>query len=208
MQAYSTITGLILAGGQGLRMGGVDKGLQLLHSKPLVAHVHARLASQVGAVMISANRNAQQYAAYAPVMADAVEGFAGPLAGVQAGLAVCATPYLLVVPCDAPCLPLDLAQRLLHTLEAGQARAAYVQVQEHEGEKAQAHPVFCLLQTRLKDAVAAVLAPQISANARRGSMLDFLQSMDAVPCVFKDAQAFTNLNDIQALKRFGSVALR
>jgi molybdenum cofactor guanylyltransferase len=191
-------TGLILAGGQGLRMGGADKGLQLLNGQPLVAHVHARLLPQVGRVMISANRNTQQYAAFAPVVADAVAGFVGPLAGVQAGLAACTTPYLLVVPCDAPLLPLNLAHKLLQTLEAAHAPAAFAQVRD----AMRPQPVFCLLHTHLQETVATALAPPLSTQVRRGSMLDFLLRVGAAPCMFEDVQAFANINDAQMLAGF------
>lgn len=111
------ITGLVLAGGQGSRMGGVDKGLQLLDGQPLARLALQRLQPQVGALLLSANRHQGDYEAlaapfHAPVLADGLAGYAGPLAGFLAGLAHCATPWLLTVPCDSPRLPADLARRL------------------------------------------------------------------------------------------------
>ncbi|MGC7405224.1 molybdenum cofactor guanylyltransferase MobA [Pandoraea pneumonica] len=107
------ITGLILAGGRGQRMGGRDKGLQLYDGRPLAAHVLARLAPQVGTVLISANRNHATYAALgADVISDETQDFAGPLAGMLSGLRAAKTEYVLVVPCDSPLLPDDLAVRL------------------------------------------------------------------------------------------------
>ena len=116
----SKITGLILAGGQGTRMGRVDKGLQPFGGATMVAHVLQRLAPQVDTVVINANRNLPQYQAAAGaytdtgtvIVPDRMGGFEGPLAGVQAGLHDCATELLLTVPCDSPFLPADLAERL------------------------------------------------------------------------------------------------
>ena len=97
------ITGLVLAGGRGSRMGGVDKGLQLHHGVPLALHALRRLAPQVGPAMLNANRNVEAYAAFgAPVWPDTPPNYAGPLAGFVAGLSHCHTPYLVTVPCDSP----------------------------------------------------------------------------------------------------------
>ena len=119
----SKITGLILAGGRGTRMGRVDKGLQPFRDAPMVAHVLRRLAPQVDTVAINANRNLPQYQAAAGadtvVMPDRMSGFEGPLAGLQAGLQFCATELLLTAPCDSPFLPADLAERLYAALEEG-----------------------------------------------------------------------------------------
>ncbi|MEF9943800.1 MAG: NTP transferase domain-containing protein, partial [Burkholderiaceae bacterium] len=92
----STITGLILAGGQGRRMGGVDKGLQLLQGRAMVAHVIDRLRPQVGQILINANQNLARYAEFhCPVVSDAIGGFAGPLAGLHAGLQAATTPLVV-----------------------------------------------------------------------------------------------------------------
>ncbi|WP_420042581.1 molybdenum cofactor guanylyltransferase MobA [Bordetella genomosp. 9] len=112
------IGGLILAGGRGARMGDVDKGLVPLDGRPLVAHVRARLAPQVGAIWVSANRNADRYAEYGRVVADmpAHAGWQGPLAGVAAGLSAATLPWIATVPCDTPFLPPDLVSRLAQGL--------------------------------------------------------------------------------------------
>jgi molybdopterin-guanine dinucleotide biosynthesis protein A len=103
------ITGLILAGGRGMRMGGVDKGLQTLQGKPMVAHVIQRLQPQVDRIIINANQNQERYREFQlPVWSDQENNFAGPLAGIQAGLIHCDTAYMLIVPCDTPKLPTDL----------------------------------------------------------------------------------------------------
>jgi molybdenum cofactor guanylyltransferase len=182
------MTGLILAGGRGSRMDGADKGLQLLHGTPLVAHVLARLAPQVSTVLISANRNAQRYARYAPVVADTLPGFAGPLAGMLAALEACATPLMLTVPCDAPALPADLAATLLRTMQANNAAGAYACA------GAQPHPTVCLLQASAKEPLRAAL------HAGQRKVLDALTTLGAVPCDFAPAAAaFANINDAQAL---------
>jgi molybdopterin-guanine dinucleotide biosynthesis protein A len=107
------VTGIVLAGGQGRRMGGVDKGLQLLHGKPMVASVLARLAPQVDEIVINANQNLQTYEGFGHrVVPDAIGGFAGPLAGLHAGLSAASHALVLTVPCDSPFLPLDLFSRL------------------------------------------------------------------------------------------------
>ena len=121
----ATITGVILAGGQGRRMGGADKGLQELGGRPMAAHVLERLAPQVGAVLISANRNLERYAELGcPVLPDTLDGYAGPLAGLQAALAQATTPLLVTAPCDSPFLPADLVARLHDGLVAQQAELA------------------------------------------------------------------------------------
>src|SRR5687767_10821159 len=108
-----SITGVILAGGQGRRMGGADKGLVEFLGKPLISHVIQRLSPQVDEILISANREMETYAALGhPVMADALEGFAGPLAGLHMGMTEARHPYVLTVPCDTPLLPMSLVERL------------------------------------------------------------------------------------------------
>ena len=111
MIARTDITGLVLAGGRGSRMGGADKGLQSYRGMPLAMHAMLRLAPQVGRVMINANRNLAAYESFgAPVFTDASGDFAGPLAGFVAGLEQCDTPYLVTVPCDSPLFPDDLVE--------------------------------------------------------------------------------------------------
>ena len=107
------ITGLVLAGGQGSRMGGIDKGLEPFHGIPLALHALRRLQPQVGSILVNANRHLDIYRTFgAPVCPDAQTDFSGPLAGFLAGMEHCHTPWLLTVPCDTPLFPPDLAQRL------------------------------------------------------------------------------------------------
>jgi len=147
------ITGLILAGGRGRRMGGADKGWVLVHGRPMIEHVVARLHPQVGALLINANRNIERYQALGyPVVADEIEGFLGPLAGALSGLRAARTPYLITVPCDSPLIPMDLVSRMAAALVRERADLAVA----HDGERS--HPVFLLLRTALADDIAAFLA--------------------------------------------------
>ena len=153
------ITALILAGGQGSRMGGVDKGLQTFRGLPLALHTLKRLQTGGGVseIMISANRNLADYEAFGiPVWPDSLTGYAGPLAGFLTGLTHCKTPYLLTVPCDTPLLPLDLAQRLALALEAENADIAMAAAPEasKSGQmQLRRQPVFCLLRSELRESL-------------------------------------------------------
>ena len=181
--ARDALTGLILAGGRGQRLGGVDKGLQAWRGLPLVDHALARLAPQVRVVMISANRHAADYAARAArVLADASDDFPGPLAGILAGLRAASTPWLAVVPCDSPQLPMDLFARLAHGL--GDASGAVVQ------RGGRLEPVCCLLSTALADDLERYLA-------EGGRKVEGWVSRHAAPVPFdrpEDAAAFANVN--------------
>ena len=189
------ITGLVLAGGRGQRLGGVDKGLQDWHGQPLVDHAIARLAPQVREVMISANRNAADYARRATrVLADASGDFPGPLAGVLAGLRAATTPWLAVVPCDAPRLPTDLVARLA----AGLGERAGAVVQRDLGVAGtRLEPVCCLLSTSLADELAGHLADG-------GRKVEAWLSRHAAPVRFdrpEDVAAFANINTPDDLVR-------
>ena len=184
------ITGLVLAGGLGRRMGGVDKGLSLLDGEPLVEHIIRRLAPQVGRLIINANQNHDIYAGFGyPVVGDRIEGHAGPLAGLEAGLAACTTPYLLTVPCDSPLLPADLVSRLAACLTAHKASIAVARTGE------QLHPVFSLIRSdELPD-----LQAFINAGGRR--MEAWLRRLCWAPCPFDDCpEAFANINTPDELR--------
>lgn len=141
MPSKSNITGVILAGGRGTRMGTVDKGLQPFRGKPMAAHVVERLAPQVDELLINANQNLEVYAGFGyRVIADEIEGFAGPLAGFERGLAHASHELVVTAPCDSPFLPADLVARLLDALETNQAELAVAKT------GGQAHPVFCLMR--------------------------------------------------------------
>ena len=187
--AFPDVTGLILAGGLGRRMGGVDKGLTLLDGKPLAGHVMERLGPQVGTLIINANRNAEQYAAYGwPVVADRIDGYVGPLAGLHAGLSVCATPLLVSAPCDSPLLPLDLVARLRDALEREQAQLALPRT----GDRLQ--PTFALMRREVADDLAAYL----SAGHRQ--MRAWCKQLPHCIVDFPDATAFANINTPDELR--------
>lgn len=139
----SVITAAILAGGEGRRVGGADKGLLPLGGRPLVAHVVAALRGQVGRMVICANRNADRYAQFAPVIADGESGFRGPLAGIAAALRACASEWLLTVPVDCPQPPRDLAVRL-HDVALGENRDVVV---VFDGVRVE--PMFALYRSTL-----------------------------------------------------------
>jgi molybdopterin-guanine dinucleotide biosynthesis protein A len=147
------ISGIILAGGQGQRFDGADKGLLLLDGKPLVAHVANTLLPQVSTVTISANRNLDSYRALGYAVVEDLRGpFLGPLAGIAAALATITTELALVVPCDTPFLPHDLGQRLYAALQHHQADIAIA----HDGQRLQ--PMCVLLRRKLLDSLNAELA--------------------------------------------------
>jgi len=155
----SDISALILAGGRGTRMGGVDKGLLLFNGIPLVQHCLTRLQSSggVGQILINANRHLATYESFGvPVLSDDLADYAGPLAGFLVGLAHCNTPYLLTLPCDTPLFPLDLTSRLVAALETQQADIAMASAPEI-GDNGQAQlrpqPVFCLLRKALLESL-------------------------------------------------------
>jgi len=185
------ITGLVLAGGRGTRMGGVDKGLQMHLGVPLAQYALERLRPQVGALMLNANRNLAAYGAMgAPVWPDEMAEYPGPLAGMLAGLTHCSTPYLVTVPCDTPNFPLDVVARLAEGLEIdGEMATAYTQ--EAEGLRAQ--PVFCLMKASLRDSLKAF----ISSGERKTGL--FAAQHHSTRVVFHDPAAFANANTLDEL---------
>jgi molybdenum cofactor guanylyltransferase len=191
--AAHDITGLILAGGRGSRMGGVDKGLQNHRGLPLAMHALMRLQPQVEAVLINANRNLGAYEAMgAAVHPDSTPDFAGPLAGVLVGLEQCQTPWLVTVPCDSPEFPLDLVERLAQAVSEQQADIAYAVTQEADGRE-QSHPVFCLLKSELMESLVAFMHGG-------GRKIDaWFAQHKAVGVRFAEAQAFFNANTAQEL---------
>jgi len=149
------VTGVILAGGRGSRMGGADKGLQNFRGMPMAMFTLLRLAPQVGEAMINANRNVAAYESFGvPVWPDTIADYAGPLAGFLTGLERCETAYLLTVPCDTPLFPQDLAARLAEALEREGADIAMAAAREEDGQL-RAQPVFSLLKHELMDSLVA-----------------------------------------------------
>lgn len=193
----AAITGLVLAGGRGQRMGGADKGLQLLHGQPLAAHVLTRLAPQAGALAISANRHADAYAAlgapwHAAVLADTLPDFPGPLAGLLAGLRASRTAWVLAVPCDSPWLPADLATRLAAAVLAQDADIATVTTTDAAGVVS-LHPVFALVRTSLADDLAAFL------HGGERKVRAWYARHKTAEVAFADERAFYNINSLQEL---------
>ena len=194
MISRDDITGLVLAGGRGSRMGGVDKGLQNHLGMPLALHALLRLQPQVASVMINANRNLAAYESMgAPVWPDALPDYPGPLAGVLAGLEQCSTPWLVTVPCDSPNFPLDLVARLADA--AAQADAEIAMVATVEEGRLQRQPVFCLLQSGLMESLVAFL----QSGERKIDRWTGQHRCIEVP--FDDALAFANANTPEELQR-------
>lgn len=187
------ITGLILAGGRGSRMGGVDKGLQNHQGMPLALHALLRLQPQVGALMINANRNLAAYESMGvPVWPDATADYPGPLAGFLAGLERCETDYLVTVPCDTPGFPPDLVERLGAALLAKQADLALAETLEPDGP--QPHPVFCLMKTSLLESLVRFM----QTGQRR---IDRWTGSHRCAVVrFEDPAAFFNANTAEELQ--------
>jgi len=183
---------VILAGGQGRRMGGVDKGLKLLRGKPMVAWVIERFAPQVAEILINANQNLETYAALGyRVIPDRLTGFAGPLAGLQCGLSEARHELVATVPCDSPFLPGNLIERLHGRLESAKAEVAVAKTGD------QPHPVFCLCR---KD----VLPGLTHFLAEGGRKIDaWYASLKVVEVPFDDnPSAFSNINTEGELRSF------
>ena len=191
------ITGLILAGGRGSRMGGVDKGLQNHQGMPLAMHALLRLAPQVGHLMINANRNLGAYEAMGvPVWPDALPDYPGPLAGFLAGLERCETTYLVTVPCDSPQFPPDLVARLFAALERDAAEIA-MPVTVEDGVR-QPQPVFCLMHASMLDSLVAFT----QSGQRKIDRWTALHR--CVEVEFDDPRAFVNANTLAELQQLSS----
>ncbi|MGA8006065.1 MAG: molybdenum cofactor guanylyltransferase MobA [Burkholderiales bacterium] len=188
------VSGIVLAGGQGRRMGGVDKGLQLLRGRPMVAWAIERLAPQVDEILLNANQNAEAYARFGyRVVPDSVGGFAGPLAGLHAGLQAASHPLAVTVPCDSPFLPLDLVARLKEKLSTREIAVAKT------GD--QPHPVFALVRRSVLPHLERFLAGG-------GRKIDAWYATLAVVEVSFDDQpeAFRNINTLDELSAAGQPA--
>lgn len=184
------VTGLILAGGLARRMGGGDKGLRQFRGKPMIAHAIERLAPQVDALLINANQNGEAYAAFGyPVLPDLIDGHAGPLAGLHAGLSTCTTPLLATAPCDSPFFPLDLVARLHARLDAEAAELAVARAGDWN------QPVFALCRRELLSSLGAFLA-------KGGRKVDaWFATLRLTEVTFPDEEAFTNINTPEELEK-------
>lgn len=188
-----SVTGLILAGGKGSRMGGVDKGLQAFRGKRLVDHVYERLVPQVGGVIINANQNQDAYRTFGVrVVSDAIGGFAGPLAGFHAGLSVSKRPFLASAPCDSPFLPEDLVARLYARIDETGAELAVAKTGD------QPHPVFSLMRRGVLDH----LSDYLKGGGRKIDA--WYATLNVVEVPFDDeAEAFSNINTLDELASYG-----
>ena len=145
------ITAVILAGGEASRMNGEDKGLIIFRELPLIAHVVNITKPKVAEILISANRNLEEYANFGRVIRDDLEGFQGPLAGISKALKVCSTPYLLVFPCDSPLIDAILIDSLIEKMEATKADICVA----HDGSIM--HATFALMQTKMEKSLEEFL---------------------------------------------------
>ena len=186
------VTGVVLAGGLGRRMGGVDKGLKPLRGKPMVAWAIERFAPQVDEILINANQNLEAYGAFGHrVIPDAIGGYAGPLAGLHRGLSEARHDLVATVPCDSPFLPADLVSRLHRALDVHASDLAVAKTGD------QPHPVFCLCKKSLLPNLTAFL----EAGGRKIDA--WYAALTVVEVTFDDeAQAFSNINTEAELSRF------
>jgi len=198
-----SMTGLILAGGRGARMGGIDKGLQNFNGTPLTLHTLMRLQMQesepLSEIMVVANRNLSAYESFGvQVWPDSTDGFAGPLAGFLTGLERCETDLLLTVPCDSPLFPLNLAQRLLDTLVSEEADIAVAAAREEDGS-VRAQPVFCLMRVNLLESLVKFM----QSGGRKIDAWSALHKTVLVPfdTADVDPRAFFNANTLEELHR-------
>lgn len=200
------ITGLILAGGRGSRMGGVDKGLQNFRGLPLALQTLMRLQLQsqpLQEILINANRNLSAYESLGvPVWPDSIDGYAGPLAGFLTGLERCETPLLLTVPCDSPLFPLDLLERLAQAMHEQDADLAMATAPESDGQ-VRAQPVFCLLKVSLLESL-------VKFTQSGGRKIDAWTAQHRCALVAfdkpdDDPHAFANANTLQELLQLESI---
>ena len=186
------ITGLVLCGGRGSRMGGADKGLQNFKGMPLAMNALLRLGVQAGHVMINANRNLAAYESMGvPVWPDPIGDFPGPLAGWLAGLERCETPFMVTVPCDTPHFPADLVARLAAALVAQDADIAMAATLENGAVQVQ--PVFCLLKAELMESLVAYL------HSGERKIDRWTAQHRCATVVFDDMAAFANANTLREL---------
>lgn len=183
-------TGLILAGGMARRMGNVDKGLADFNGRPMIARVIERIGPQVDELLINANRNLETYAAFGyRVVSDSIEGFAGPLAGLDRGLAEAAHERVVTCPCDSPFLPMDLVTRLAAAFADPSIDLAVAKT------GAQPHPVFCLV----RQSVHPHLREFLSGGGRKFDA--WYATLQTIEVSFDDeATAFANINTASELE--------
>ncbi|MCW8943153.1 MAG: molybdenum cofactor guanylyltransferase [Sedimenticola sp.] len=191
----SNITAVILAGGMARRMGGEDKGLVELNGKPLIEHVITRIAPQAKEILINANRNTERYSTYGyPVISDSLSNYQGPLAGVLAAMQKVTSDFIITIPCDGPCLPDDLIQRLSSAQQTAKADIAVA----HDGNRMQ--PVYALISTKLE----ASLNNFLEAGERK--IDKWYAQHNTVTVDFSDSpETFLNINTPEERDQFRSI---
>jgi molybdopterin-guanine dinucleotide biosynthesis protein A len=192
------ITGVILAGGRGVRVGGEDKGLLIFNDEPIVKKVFKSLSQQVHMIVVSANRHVSEYQSLGvPVVKDRLPDYQGPLAGIEAALTVCMTPYILVVPCDAPFISQDLAQKLYDKMEETNANIVFAQGYTDQGEVA-AEPMFALMRSCMLSNLRTYL------DSGRRKVLGWYELTDHASVLIDDPLCFSNANTPEYFDRLSS----
>lgn len=190
MPNKNNITGVILAGGRAKRMNGADKGLLLVNDKHMIEYVVNTIRPQVSSLLISANRNLEQYyqLTKCPILTDNFGHYSGPLAGIATALSTASTDYVLSVPCDSPLVSPELAERLYTGLIQGNGKISVA----YDGKIIQ--PTFCLMKRSLLTDLLAFLKMD-ERSVRR-----FLQRHAATQVDFSDlAESFLNINTTEEL---------
>ena len=177
------ITAVILAGGQASRMDGEDKGLIVFRELPLISHVINITKPKVSQILISANRNFEEYANFGKVISDDLEGYQGPLAGISKALKVCSTPYLLVLPCDSPLIDAVLIDSLIEKMEISNVDICVA----HDGSIM--HATFALMQTKLEKSLEEFLGE----GGRKMALWYRQQSLERID-VSSHLEVLTNIN--------------
>ena len=192
------LTGIILAGGRGVRVGGEDKGLLVFNGEPIVKKVFKSLNQQVHMVVVSANRHVEEYQSFGvPVVKDRLPDYQGPLAGIEAALTVCMTPYALVVPCDAPFIRHDLAQKLYDKMEETNVNIVFAQSYTEQGEVA-AEPTFALIRSCMLSHLRVYL------DSGKRKVLGWYELTDHASVLIDDPLCFANANTPEDFDRLSS----
>jgi len=177
------ITVVVLAGGKASRMDGEDKGLIVFRELPLIAHVVNVVKPKVSQILISANRNIEEYANFGKVIRDDLKGFQGPLAGISKALKVCSTPYLLVLPCDSPLVDASLIDSLIEKMEVSKVDICVA----HDGSIM--HATFALMKTKLEKSLEEFL----EEGGRKMALWYRQQSLERID-VSSHLEVLTNIN--------------
>ncbi|HET7312775.1 molybdenum cofactor guanylyltransferase MobA [Salinisphaera sp.] len=179
------VTAGILAGGEGRRLGGADKGWYEVAGRPLIEHTLARVRPQAGGIVISANRSLSRYRSLGyTVHGDDTDEYRGPLAGIASMLEVAVTPYVLIVPVDTPMLPLDLVARLADAMKPN-IDLAVARTPDS------LHPLHALMRRSLLGDVRAALF------FGRRRVTEWQQQTARVPVDWPDGEDFVNINRAQ-----------